>query len=58
MEGEKIKIFGITHIHYENRIKLTDFQPRISDLRATNRRYWYNYFRYNNIFPKSDWRLC
>ena len=54
MEGEKIKIFGITHIHYENRIKLTDFQPRISDLRATNRRYWYNYFRYNNIFPKSD----
>jgi hypothetical protein len=41
MEGEKIKIFGRTHIHYEKRIKSPYFQPRFPDLRATHRRYWY-----------------
>jgi hypothetical protein len=40
MEGEKINIFGYTHIHYEKRIKTSNFQPRISDLKAINRRYW------------------
>jgi hypothetical protein len=40
MEGEKLKIFGYTHIHYEKRIKSSDFQPNIQDLKATNRRYW------------------
>jgi hypothetical protein len=43
MEGEKIKIFGRTHMHYEERIKSPHFQPRIPDLRAINRRYWYIY---------------
>ena len=40
MEGEKINIFGRTLIHYEKRIKSPDFQPRIPDLKAINRRYW------------------
>ena len=42
MEGEKIKMFGITYLHYEQKIKLPNFQPRIPELRATYRRYWYN----------------
>ena len=42
MEGEKIKMFGITYTHYEKKIKLPNFQPRIPELRATYRRYWYN----------------
>jgi hypothetical protein len=42
MNGEKINILGRTYIHYEKRIKLPEFQPRISDLRATYRRNWYN----------------
>jgi hypothetical protein len=41
MEGEKIKIFGITHIHYENKVKLPNFEPRNAELRAIHRRYWY-----------------
>ena len=47
MEGEKIKIFGYKHIHYEKRIKSSDFQPKFDDLKAVKRRYWYNYFLYN-----------
>ena len=50
MEGEKLKIFGIAYIHYEKKIKLPNFQPRIPELRATYRRYWYNNFL--NIFNK------
>jgi hypothetical protein len=41
MEGEKIKIFGITHTHYEKKIKLPNFEPRNAELRAIHRRYWY-----------------
>jgi hypothetical protein len=40
MEGEKIKIFGYTHIHYEKRLKSPNFEPNINDLKAINRRYW------------------
>ena len=40
MEGEKIKIFGFKHIHYEKRIKSSDFQPKFDDLKAVKRRYW------------------
>jgi hypothetical protein len=47
MEGEKIKIFGYKHIHYEKRIKSSEFQPKFDDLKAVKRRYWYNYFLYN-----------
>jgi hypothetical protein len=43
MNGEKINILGRTYIHYEKRIKLPDFQPRIADLRATHRRNWYKF---------------
>ena len=42
MEGEQIKMFGITYMHYEKKIKVPNFQPRIPELRATYRRYWYN----------------
>jgi hypothetical protein len=42
MEGEQIKMFGITYMHYEKKIKVANFQPRIPELRATYRRYWYN----------------
>ena len=41
MEGEKIKILGITHLHYEKKIKLPNFEPRNAELRAIYRRYWY-----------------
>jgi hypothetical protein len=41
MEGEKIKIFGITHKHYEKKIKLHNFEPHNPELRAIYRRYWY-----------------
>ena len=34
MEGEKIKIFGYKHVHYEKRIKSSDFQPKFDDLKA------------------------
>jgi hypothetical protein len=49
MEGEKIKIFGYTHIHYEKRIKSTYFQPRLADLRAIKVKYWY---KFNRIIPR------
>ena len=41
MEGEKIKILGITHIHYEKKIKQPNFEPNNVELRAIHRRYWY-----------------
>jgi hypothetical protein len=41
MEGEKIKILGITHLHYEKKIKQPNFEPRNAELRAIYRRYWY-----------------
>ena len=41
MEGEKIKILGITHIHYEKKIKEPNFEPNNVELRAIHRRYWY-----------------
>jgi hypothetical protein len=40
MEGEKIKIFGYTHIHYEKRIKSPGFQPKTDDLKAIRRSFW------------------
>ena len=41
MEGEKIKILGITHIHYEKKIKQPNFEPNNVELRAIHKRYWY-----------------
>ncbi len=41
MEGEKIKILGITHLHYEKKMKLSNFEPNNAELRAIYRRYWY-----------------
>ena len=41
MEGEKIKILRIPHLHYEKKIKLPNFEPRNAELRAIYRRYWY-----------------
>jgi hypothetical protein len=43
MEGEKIKLFGRTYIHFEKRIKSPYFQPLLPELKAIYRRYWYNY---------------
>ncbi len=52
MEGEKIKILGITHIHYEKKIKQPNFEPHNAELRAIYRRYWYCFDNYLLFFAK------
>lgn len=41
MEGEKIEIFGIKYIYLPKKYKSPYFQPRIIDIKAINRPYWY-----------------
>ncbi len=46
MEGEKLTIFGLQYTHYEKRIKSPYFEPKLNDIKAINRPYWYNYKQY------------
>ena len=39
MNGEKIKIFGVTYTHYTKEVKSSDYEPTLNDLKDINRTY-------------------
>ena len=40
MDGEKLKILGITYTHYRKEEKNPDYEPDIRNLKGIKRPYW------------------
>ncbi len=40
MNGEKIKLFGVTYTHYSKEVKSPYYEPTLNDLKDINRPYW------------------